>query len=67
MESKFEFAYCFAINDYLNWSAETANSLLLRFASENDRSLVEDFIESAVPGSFVILSPGELVFCIKAL
>jgi hypothetical protein len=67
MESTFEFAYCFAIDDHLNWSSETADSLLLRFPPEADRSLVEDFIESAVPGSFVILSPGELVFCIKAL
>lgn len=62
----FEFAYCFAIDNKVNWSSETAESLVRRTKDDNDRASIEDFIETATPGSFIALSSGDLVFCVKA-
>jgi hypothetical protein len=61
-----EFAYCFAIDHKVNWSSETAESLMHRMKNDDDRALTQDFIETATPGSFITISSGELVFCVKA-
>lgn len=56
-----EFAYCFAINNEVKWSAEDTNSLTRRI-NENEAEKVAEFIENSEPGNFITLNDGTLLF-----
>ena len=60
----YEFIYCFAIDNKVQWSAEDAKSLLSR-VTDIDRSLVEEFVECPDAGSFIVLKSGDLIVCVR--
>jgi hypothetical protein len=63
-EKMYQFAYCFSINDRVQWSAETAQSLERRLEGtlEKDEFLqVVEFIETARPGEFITVNDGTLI------
>jgi hypothetical protein len=58
----YEFVYCFTINNRVEWSSETANSLSRWLKDEKEIEKVTDFIESSEPGNFICLNNGALLF-----
>jgi hypothetical protein len=64
----YEFAYCFSVNDRVQWSAETARSLRQRLENAveasigDERSGIVEFIETASPGELITASDGTLIF-----
>lgn len=61
----YDFVYCFAINGKVNWSAENTADLLQRASCDSDRELIEEFTQTAEPGSFITLDSGDLIFCTR--
>lgn len=60
----YEFAYCFSINDRVQWSAETVQSLERRLEGtleEHEFLQVLEFIETARPGEFITINDGTLI------
>jgi hypothetical protein len=58
----YEFIYCFILNGRIDYSSETANSLSRWLETEKDRERVTEFIENSLPGDFVCLTNGVLIF-----
>ena len=61
----YDFVYCFTINGKVNWSAETTTNLFQRATCDSDWQLIEEFTQTAEPGSFITLDSGDLIFCTR--
>jgi hypothetical protein len=49
------------MNGEVKWSSENADTLLLRIDSDEEKSLVAEFIEDSQPGNFISLPKGILI------
>jgi hypothetical protein len=58
----YEFAYCFAINDEVKLSTETASSLIRLIQNRDEIKQVQQFIESSCLGDFLKLDSGVVIF-----
>jgi len=56
----YKFIYCWAMNGEVNWSKENANTLLCRI-NNDEKLLVEEFIENSESGDFIKLNSGILI------
>lgn len=58
----YEFIYCFILDGRIDYSSETANSLTRWAEDEKNRQRITDFVEYALPGDFISLTNGALIF-----
>lgn len=58
-----DYTYIFNVGGRVVWSSENLDSLRRRVDAQQDKDLLEDFLESKPnPGVFIVLSDGDIIF-----